>query len=81
MSTLFDLLDTFRKGSARRSAVRILGGFPASQLRDIGIAPDQIGDVVEAMIESGWDRPATLRKSPKPGSLRLGARTAVAGCD
>ncbi len=75
-----DLFGAFRKGSARRSAVRTLSSLSAAQLRDIGISPDQIGDVADAMIEAGWDRPEQRRSTTTRGGLPAGARTAVAGC-
>lgn len=80
MFAFSDLFGAFRKGRARRSTEQCLSSLSAAQLRDIGISPDQIGDVADAMIVSGWERSDTLRHAPKPAGLQVGARTAVAGC-
>ena len=51
MFSPFDLLASFRQGSARRSATRALRGLTAAQLADLGITPDQIDDIVDAALQ------------------------------
>jgi uncharacterized protein YjiS (DUF1127 family) len=69
MFSLLQLLASFRQGSARRSAARALRRLPPAQLADLGIAPDQIDDLIEAtMRRSRWDADtAALRRSASAG--------------
>ena len=80
MFSLSGLLAGFRKGSARQSSVRSLQSLSAAELRDIGIAPDQIGDVVDAMLDLKWERPAKSRSTPPRTGYAPQIRAAVAGC-
>lgn len=43
-----DLFPSLRRGQARRSAIHALRSLPAAQLRDIGVGPDQIDQLVGA---------------------------------
>ena len=80
MAWLSNALETFRNAHIRSAAIRDLNKLPTAQLRDIGIAPDQIADIVDAM----------LRPTPKPRavsyvtrastSLASGAQAAPVGC-
>lgn len=50
MSWLPSLFETFRRGQTRSASLHDLGGLSAAQLADIGIPPDQIGDVVDGLL-------------------------------
>jgi uncharacterized protein YjiS (DUF1127 family) len=80
MFSLSAMLEGFRKGSTRRSSIRALKGLSAAQLRDIGVAPDQIGEVIDAMVDSGWRRAEMVRERQASTSLQLPRRTAEVSC-
>lgn len=70
MLSLSTMIEGFRKGSTRRASVRALKGLSAAQLRDIGVPPDQIGEVVDAMVDSSWRLSDTApRRSAAPVML------------
>jgi len=50
MSWLSSLFEGFHRGGTRSAALHDLGSLSAAQLADIGIAPDQIGDVVDGLL-------------------------------
>ena len=74
------LFASFQRGQTRRTAAHALRGLSAAQLDDIGIAPDQIDDVVDAMwkrARSDQDRAAARTRS---GGAALPVRIAAAAC-
>ena len=50
----FNLFSSLRRDKARRSAIQELRNLPAAQLRDIGLAPDQLDQVVGATLNR-WE--------------------------
>lgn len=50
MFWLSEFVAAFRQGSARRSAVRTLASLSSAELRDLGLPPDRIDEVVGDML-------------------------------
>lgn len=80
MLSFSSVLDCFRRGAARRSSVRALRNLSAAQLRDIGVAPDHIGEVVDAMVDSGWSEAERLRLGPARPGMPLSRQAAEVSC-
>jgi len=80
MTMLSEMLESFRNGRIRRAAIRDLKRLPAAQLRDMGIAPDQFGDIVDAMLDAGHRRASAPRLAPQAIQFPGNVQTATAGC-
>ena len=78
MLTILKLLQGFREGSARRSAVRTLGSLSAAQLRDLGIPADGIDDFVGTMLAVHHSRRANAAAATSPLPSVAAARNPVA---
>jgi hypothetical protein len=73
MFSLFRLLEVFREGSARRSAVQTLGSLSAAQLRDLGIPSDGLDEFVGDMLAASNRREkavAAARSLPAAAAIR-----------
>ena len=55
MAAFATLFAQIERSRARRAAIRELQRFPAYQLADIGIFPDQIEDAVDGMLQRSED--------------------------
>ena len=64
MFSLAALIQHVRKHNARRSAITTLRGLSASQLSDLGLPEDGLGEVVDAMLARAETRPVTPRVAP-----------------
>ena len=67
MFALSALLDSFRRGKIRRSAVHTLRGLSSEHLADLGIASDGIDEVVDGLIA----RQAALSVRTRTGSAAI----------
>jgi uncharacterized protein YjiS (DUF1127 family) len=53
MNRFFDFVAAIRHNGRRRAALRDLRYLTAEQLADVGIEPDHLGEVVDAMLTDG----------------------------
>ena len=67
--TIAGVVQGLRDRLARRRAVRELRRLGRSRLADIGIEPEEIERVVDAMIAARRSRAATRGRSPRPRSV------------
>ena len=77
---LSNFFSEFRRGAARRSTARSLRRLSREQLSDIGVLPDGIDDLVDAMLAvegvGGASKPTSLPRRPSaqavwvPGQLQ-----------
>jgi uncharacterized protein YjiS (DUF1127 family) len=61
MTTLIEIFAAYRQSRRRQAAIRDLKRLSAEQLDDIGISPDRIGEVVDALLA----RPASFNTSAR----------------
>ncbi len=77
-----NLFSSLHRGHARHSAIQELRNLPAAQLRDIGLAPDQIDQVVGAGLSrcesdrrhsaaSVWTAFLSSGSVPRPRPVRI----------
>lgn len=65
MIMLTNILAAYRRNRTRQAAIRDLKRLSAEQLDDVGISPDRLGEVVDAMLARPEPFDASARIKPE----------------